>query len=594
MSKAIAENVQLPKLPGAFSCLTLNAVEIYTLVKQDGGVKKLSKMVLEASFQEFIAKEGIETNTDRHAVVMIVQELVECLLLKTSEQLNAFGSVASKMILLLLDSGAKNKDRSEKKQDENDKKDTDIVHKLLKSLIVLGIDSKDNINVRRAIISLENCFSMISEREDIDIDFMQYIFVFLKIVTADLKILQACIKRFTNLFDGDPETGKNDEEQLIIRLQNVLVNLVKVVLSFSLLNFMNFVLTKITKIESEDFFDVSFIEKHEEAFFKFVEIIHKSHDGRNSEIERAGENIINIFVNDSVKKLDGMAKNSQSQKAYKSKIEDMVQPLGKEISKTAGNILHQIIEDTTSVKNVKNRTNKLPGGRSGDILTFLKSILSHVLKIISDDTINAEIAKAAYNKFIDWINLHKSYDFIEPEVTIFKKMFKSLAKFVSGKAVETEENNNIVEIEKEIKNTIFKFFLNMVFGNEKEGHKYINKYFIKLIMSFDIVQWFIKPIAANNKMSLFKKEDVEDLFKPLIEIVKVELYSNLCDEQIKNEQKDRLENIKNKTKDVFEKLQKNIDLIQTSFQYASFNNSRSLHFFLGAWPVVGIWFTAMG
>merc|ERR1711904_120454 len=30
------------------------------------------------------------------------------------------------------------------------------------------------------------------------------------------------------------------------------------------------------------------------------------------------------------------------------------------------------------------------------------------------------------------------------------------------------------------------------------------------------------------------------------------------------------------------------------FQYASFNNSRSLHFFLGAWPVIGIWFTAMG
>jgi photosystem II P680 reaction center D1 protein len=29
-------------------------------------------------------------------------------------------------------------------------------------------------------------------------------------------------------------------------------------------------------------------------------------------------------------------------------------------------------------------------------------------------------------------------------------------------------------------------------------------------------------------------------------------------------------------------------------QYASFNNSRSLHFFLGAWPVVGIWLTALG
>ncbi|KAL5566555.1 hypothetical protein UlMin_029719 [Ulmus minor] len=30
------------------------------------------------------------------------------------------------------------------------------------------------------------------------------------------------------------------------------------------------------------------------------------------------------------------------------------------------------------------------------------------------------------------------------------------------------------------------------------------------------------------------------------------------------------------------------------FQYASFNNSHSLHFFLAAWPVVGIWFTALG
>ena len=30
------------------------------------------------------------------------------------------------------------------------------------------------------------------------------------------------------------------------------------------------------------------------------------------------------------------------------------------------------------------------------------------------------------------------------------------------------------------------------------------------------------------------------------------------------------------------------------FQYDSFNNSRALHFFLAAWPVVGIWLTAMG
>ena len=30
------------------------------------------------------------------------------------------------------------------------------------------------------------------------------------------------------------------------------------------------------------------------------------------------------------------------------------------------------------------------------------------------------------------------------------------------------------------------------------------------------------------------------------------------------------------------------------FQYASFNNSRSLHFFLAAFPVVAIWFASMG
>jgi photosystem II P680 reaction center D1 protein len=30
------------------------------------------------------------------------------------------------------------------------------------------------------------------------------------------------------------------------------------------------------------------------------------------------------------------------------------------------------------------------------------------------------------------------------------------------------------------------------------------------------------------------------------------------------------------------------------FQFASFNNSRSLHFFLAAWPVLGIWLTALG
>jgi len=30
------------------------------------------------------------------------------------------------------------------------------------------------------------------------------------------------------------------------------------------------------------------------------------------------------------------------------------------------------------------------------------------------------------------------------------------------------------------------------------------------------------------------------------------------------------------------------------FQFSSFNNSRSLHFFLGAWPVIAIWLTSLG
>merc|ERR1712072_655628 len=143
MSKAIAKNVKLPKLPGAFSSLDMNALEIYSLVKQDGGVKKLSKMVVAASFQEFVTKEKIKKDSDTYSLVMIVQELVECLLLKKSEQLNAFGTVASKMILLLLNSGGKNKTQNEQKSLEDDKNDTEIIHKLLQSLVVLGIESKD-------------------------------------------------------------------------------------------------------------------------------------------------------------------------------------------------------------------------------------------------------------------------------------------------------------------------------------------------------------------------------------------------------------------------------------------------------------------
>ena len=35
-------------------------------------------------------------------------------------------------------------------------------------------------------------------------------------------------------------------------------------------------------------------------------------------------------------------------------------------------------------------------------------------------------------------------------------------------------------------------------------------------------------------------------------------------------------------------------ILDVIFQYASFNNIRSLHFFLAAWPVLGIWFTSLG
>ena len=35
-------------------------------------------------------------------------------------------------------------------------------------------------------------------------------------------------------------------------------------------------------------------------------------------------------------------------------------------------------------------------------------------------------------------------------------------------------------------------------------------------------------------------------------------------------------------------------LVVLLLNLSSFNNSRSLHFFLGGWPVIGIWFTALG
>ena len=37
-----------------------------------------------------------------------------------------------------------------------------------------------------------------------------------------------------------------------------------------------------------------------------------------------------------------------------------------------------------------------------------------------------------------------------------------------------------------------------------------------------------------------------------------------------------------------------IPMVVLFFITTSFNNSRSLHFFLGGWPVIGIWFTALG
>ena len=37
-----------------------------------------------------------------------------------------------------------------------------------------------------------------------------------------------------------------------------------------------------------------------------------------------------------------------------------------------------------------------------------------------------------------------------------------------------------------------------------------------------------------------------------------------------------------------------VTLVDLIFQYASFNNSRALHFFLAVFPVVCIWLTSMG
>jgi hypothetical protein len=216
--------------------------------------------------------------------------------------------------------------------------------------------------------------------------------------------------------------------------------------SFSSLNFMNIVIKDVLlkgEVQiGEEFFDLHFVEKFEEEFFKFVEITYKSR-GKISEVERAGENIIKIFVNNSMQKLtNNIRKDERGRKIRKASIVKVVRPLGKEIAKATGQMLHQIIEVTTSKGNVQKKNTAVT---VADLLKFFKNILSHMMDVMSDNSINNYMGKEAHSKFVKgiWqpIALDEKYDLVKPVEKQFREIFSKLLIFLKDKANETGGNS---------------------------------------------------------------------------------------------------------------------------------------------------------
>ena len=92
-------------------------------------------------------------------------------------------------------------------------------------------------------------------------------------------------------------------------------------------------------------------------------------------------------------------------------------------------MLHQIIEDTTSKGNVQKK-NTAKSVTAADLLNFFKNILSHMMDIMSDNSINNYMGKEAHGKFVKeiWqpIRLDVNYDLVKPVEKQFRNIFSKL------------------------------------------------------------------------------------------------------------------------------------------------------------------------
>ena len=323
MAANLTDTMKLPKLPGIFSSLNMSAIEIYSMVNEKDGIEKLSQKVIRAAFKSYVEKAKIRSTgcvPDFNYCTTIT-----CLLKPKQKQVEAFGNVATRMILSMIkdtqDHKRINKDSDSETSSSmiaTDDVDVDmsvlgskkkrftpsiIVKTCLEGVINMSI-STDSIHLRSAINKLDSAVSSILKNENMQTSIPKYLFAFLKMLAMDSKLIQSLIKNFTGVL----EELMQDASSFKAKIGASFNPLVKFGSSILSLRFLNIVCQKILfrdKLEiGEDLFDFEFIEKHDEVIFKFIESTFKR--GPNSvEIERVGDDIRKLFIDDSMKKFRG-------------------------------------------------------------------------------------------------------------------------------------------------------------------------------------------------------------------------------------------------------------------------------------------------
>ena len=402
LADSLTDNMKLPKLPSIFSSLNMSAIEIYSMVNEKDGIEKLSQRVIRAAFKSYVEKAKIRSTDTAYQILIIVQELITCLLKQKQKQVKAFGDVATRMVLSLIknenDQKRINKD-SDSDTSSSDDSDSDIevdmsvlgskkkrftpsmvVKTCLESLISMSI-STDSIHLRSAIDKFDSAVRSILKNENMQTSIPKYLFTFLKMLAMDSKVIQTAIKNFTGIL----EELMQDASTFKARIGTSLTPLAKFSLSIFSLQYLNMVCQKILfkdKVEiGEDLFDFEFIEKHEEKLFKFIDITLKR--GPNSvEIERIGDEIRKLFIEDSTKKF--RVASSEVNKLYK----QLITPLSKEIAKSSSSFLHfalstgsQSKANSHSSKNSKKTMVPHMKGASNEIRVLLLDVWTLCLDV---------------------------------------------------------------------------------------------------------------------------------------------------------------------------------------------------------------------